>query len=199
MQPAKGARMKDGAIHTLELGAHEAVPIHGRYGRLLLSICRGFALGGGAIFVSLVFMSLVSIIGRKLFSAPVPGDLEIMQMGSAVAGAAFLPYCEMAQKHLRVDFFTANMSPRRRAVLDAGAHFLLSAVAVIVAWRTAAEATSLYESGAASMMLSWQMWPATGSMVPSLVLLALAGLYNAFYYLGIVRDYPLSAGNGAAK
>ena len=72
------------------------------------------------------------------------------------------------------------MSPRRRAVLDAGAHFLLSAVAVIVAWRTAAEATSLYESGAASMMLSWQMWPATGSMVPSLVPLALAGLYNAF-------------------
>ena len=55
MQPAKGARMKDGAIHTLELGAHEAAPIHGRYGRLLLSICRGFALGGGAIFVSLVF------------------------------------------------------------------------------------------------------------------------------------------------
>ena len=34
-------------------------------------------------------MSIVSISGRKLFSAPVPGDVEMLQMCAAFASSSF--------------------------------------------------------------------------------------------------------------
>ena len=73
---------------------------------------QGFALTGGLLFLALVGMSLVSIVGRKLFAMPVPGDIEMLQMGTAVASATLLPYCEMNRSHLRVDFFTINIRPQ---------------------------------------------------------------------------------------
>lgn len=162
-------------------GAHAAseTPASGPWGRRLHWLSKAFALVGGAGFIGLVLMSLVSIIGRKLASAPVPGDIEIMQMGGAVAAAAMLPFCEMERQHLRVDFFTTRLSSSARQRLDAMAHLLLAIVAAIIAWRTAAGAASLREAGEASMMLLWPVWTVVAALVPSFVLLALAALYNA--------------------
>ena len=155
-------------------------PASGPWGRRLHSLSHAFAIAGGAGFLLLVLMSLASIIGRKLAAAPVPGDIEIMQMVGAVAAAAMLPFCEMERQHLRVDFFTARLSPRARQRLDAMSHLLLAVVAALVAWRTGAGALSLREAGESSMMLSWPVWIVVAALVPSLVLLAVAGLYNAY-------------------
>lgn len=82
----------------------EAAFSRGPLGEKLYEITRIFAFGGGLGFIALVVMSLISIVGRKLVSMPIPGDIEVMQMGTAVASAAMLAYCEMERHHLRVDF-----------------------------------------------------------------------------------------------
>jgi TRAP-type mannitol/chloroaromatic compound transport system permease small subunit len=158
---------------------HEELRPRGPWGECLFRITRIFALSGGALFLSLVAMSLLSIIGRKLFSMPVPGDIELMQMGTAVACAMLLGYCEMTRKHLRVDFFTANMCRRNRAILDGITHLVLSLFGFLIAWRTAVAAMAIYQVGETSMMLDWPVWPATALIVPGFVVFALAGLYNA--------------------
>jgi TRAP-type mannitol/chloroaromatic compound transport system permease small subunit len=163
---------------------HENLPPRGPWGELLFRVSKTFALAGGVLFLALVAMSIVSIVGRKLFSMPVPGDIEMMQMGTAVAAAALLGYCEMRGSHLRVDFFTAWMSRQNRARLDGAAHLLLASVATLVAWRTAVAAVSNFESGETSMMLGWPVWLAIALIVPSLLIFALAGLYNAFQEFG---------------
>ncbi len=153
-------------------------PARGAIGQGLYVLSKGFAIGGGLIFVALVLISLVSIVGRKLMSMPVPGDIEIMQMGTAIASSAMLAYCEMMRHHLRVDFFTAKLSSQNKDRLDALSHLLLAVVAIVIAWRTGAAAVSLKEAGEMSMMLSWPVWPAVAMLVPSFLLLAAAGLYN---------------------
>ena len=153
--------------------------VRGPLGQGLYLLAKGFAVAGGLMFVALVAMSLISIVGRKLAAAPVPGDIEIMQMGTAVAAAAMLAYCEMARHHLRVDFFTAKLSIKNKDRLDAISHLLLAGVALLLAWRTGVAAISLKEAGETSMVLSWPVWPAVAAMVPSLLLLAAAGAYNA--------------------
>ncbi len=163
-------------------------PPFGRWGMRLHLLTRVFALAGGAGFIALVLMSLVSIIGRKLASAPLPGDIEILQMGGAVAAAAMLPFCEMERQHLRVDFFTTRLPRRARQWLDALSHFLLALVAAVVAWRTAAGALSLREAGESSMMLLWPVWTVVAALVPSFVLLALSGLVNAVAYARAARS-----------
>jgi TRAP-type C4-dicarboxylate transport system permease small subunit len=159
-----------------ETEAHAVV--RGPLGQGLYWVAKAFAVAGGLVFVALVAMSLISIVGRKLASAPVPGDIEIKQMGTAVAAAAMLAYCEMARHHLRVDFFTAKLSTKNKNRLDAMSHLLLAGVAMLLAWRTGVAAISLKEAGETSMVLSWPVWPAVAAMVPSLLLLAAAGAYN---------------------
>lgn len=163
-------------------------PASGPWGRNLHRLTRAFAVAGGVGFVGLVLMSLVSIIGRKVAAAPVPGDIEIMQMGGAIAAAAMLPFCEMERHHLRVDFFTARLSPRAKYWLDALSHLLLALVAATIAWRTAVGALALREAGESSMMLLWPVWTVVAALVPSFALLALAGLYNALAYAGAARS-----------
>jgi len=157
----------------------ESSPRYGPWGQKLYQLTRLFAIAGGLGFVSLVVMSLISIVGRKIASMPVPGDIEVMQMGTAIASAAMLAYCEMERHHLRVDFFTAKVSTGVRDRLDALSHWLLALVAVLVAWRTGASALSLKEAGETSMILAWPVWMIVAALVPSFILLALAGLYNA--------------------
>ncbi len=173
-----------------ELLDTESSPRHGPWGRMLYQLTRLFAIAGGLGFVALVIMSLISIVGRKIASTPVPGDIEVMQMGTAIASAAMLAYCEMERHHLRVDFFTANISPRLREQLDALSHLLLALVAVLVAWRTGAAALSLKEAGETSMILAWPVWVVVAALVPSFLLLALAGVYNA------VRHWQTAASAG---
>jgi hypothetical protein len=67
----------------------------GRTGQLLLAACKVAAIGGATVFVALVAMSIVSITGRKLWSAPAPGDVELLQLCSAFAAASFFAYCHL--------------------------------------------------------------------------------------------------------
>lgn len=157
-------------------------PALGPWGRRIHAASKGFAILGGVGFIALVLMSLISIVGRKLASAPITGDIELMQMVGAVAAAAMLPYCEMERHHLRVDFFTTRLAQHAKYKLDAVSHLLLALVALLVAWRTGVGALSLREAGEASMMLLWPVWAIVAALVPSFLLLALAGFYNSAIY-----------------
>lgn len=146
-------------------------------GDLLLKLTRALALGGGLIFVGLVIMSLVSVVGRKLFSFVVPGDVEVLQMLAAVASATFFPYCHLIQGDIKVDFFTHNMRPTIVNFLDTLGSLMVALFGSILAWRTWAGAMTLKEVGETSAILSWPVWIYQALMVPSFILLAIAGFY----------------------
>ena len=155
----------------------ERVPQQG-VGRLLDRVATGFAMLGGLTFCALIVMSIVSIVGRKLFSAPVQGDVELMQMGAAVGAATFLPLCELYDHNVKVDALTGWMSDRSRAALDAAAHALLTIAAALITWRTSLAAVDGYSSGEVSTLLTVPMWQPVALLVPSFALLALCGLYR---------------------
>lgn len=164
---------------SVEHVGHTEEPPHSTLGLYLMTASRALAYIGGTIFILLIAMSLMSIVGRKLFSMPIPGDLEIMQMGAAVAAAMFFPYCQMNDAHVRVDFFTTSLPIRAKAWLDGIASLVLGCVMLLLAWRTGVAAVSSKQSGDASLMLGLPQWLAEALIVPSLILFALTGLYIA--------------------
>ena len=166
-----------------------AAPLAGRSygaaGRVLLAACRYMAIIGGLIFVAIVGMEIVSIVGRKLFSWPVPGDVELLQMGSAFASASFFAYCHMVRGDVKVDFFTHNLRPDRIALLDAIGSLLVGLFGALIAWRAGVGALSVRDAGETSAILAFPVWIAQALMVPGFILLALAGFYQ-FVHLGAV-------------
>jgi TRAP-type C4-dicarboxylate transport system permease small subunit len=156
--------------------------------RALLTSAKGFALVGGGLFIGLIAMSLVSIIGRKLANAPITGDVELMQVGTAVAAAAFLPLCTTLGEHLRVDFFTEFAPVAARRVLDAVSDLLLGLVALLLAWRAGLQTLDIREAAEVTPLLSIPIWLPMAGMIPSLVLVALCALARGW------RDLSVGAG-----
>src|SRR5260221_8264111 len=127
----------------------------GRFGRWLLALSRQTAIAGGLVFVGLVAMSLTSIVGRKLFALPVPGDVELLQMCAAFASSAFFAYCHLVRGDVKVDFFTQRLPPRTVSGLDAVGSLLVGMFGALIAWRTAAGALALRDVGETSAVLGW--------------------------------------------
>ena len=151
-------------------------------GRVLYALSRLFALAGGLVLVALTIMSLVSIAGRALFSAPLPGDYELVQVGSAIAVAAFLPLTQMRGGHVIVDFFTARAGAPLRAGLDTLGAALIAACAGVFAWRLAVGALSLAEANDQTTILALPTWIPVAIMVPCFALFAATGAYTAWQH-----------------
>jgi len=149
-------------------------------GVLLFGLCRALALAGGLVLIAMTLMSLVSIVGRAVFTRPLPGDYELVQLGCAVSVSAFLPFCQMRGGHVLVDFFTANARFSVRATLDALGAVLLGGAAAIIAWRLAVGASSLRAANDQTTILAIPTWWAVALMVPSFALLSAAGFYTAW-------------------
>jgi TRAP-type C4-dicarboxylate transport system permease small subunit len=148
-------------------------------GRALLRLARALALLGGALLLAMMVLSVWSIVGRRLFDAPVVGDYEWVQLGMAVAVSTFLPLTQMLRGHVIVDFFTLRAPEPVKRGLDALGSLLVAAAGALLAWRLGAGALAIRASGEESMLLGIPLWIAYAGMVPSFALLALAGLYTA--------------------
>ena len=79
-------------------------------GRFLLGWSQLSALCGVALLLGICLLSTWSVLGRALFDSPVMGDVEIVQIICSLAIASFLPYAQMKNAHVIVDFFP---HPRR--------------------------------------------------------------------------------------
>lgn len=167
----------------------------GPLGRWLLQVSKLLAIAGGLVFVVLVAMSIVSIVGRKLWSLPVPGDIEVLQMAAAFASASFFAYCHLNGGDVKVDFFTAKASPLVVHALDALGSLLVGAFGSLIAWRAAVGALAVKATGEASMILDWPLWIAQMLMVPGFVLMGMAGFYMAGVYWR-ARSAPTVEFNG---
>jgi TRAP-type C4-dicarboxylate transport system permease small subunit len=164
-----------------------AVPLTRRHGAaaVLETIATWWSLGGGLVFVAIVLMSIVSIVGRKLFAAPIEGDMEMLMMGAAVGSAAFLPICEIEDHHIKVDALTTWLSARARATLDVVGHGLLACASALITWRTVLYTFEAHENMEVSTLLLVPLWQPVLLLVPSFALLALAAVYRMTVSLNI--------------
>lgn len=159
-----------------------------RIGRGLEAVCRWFALGGGIVLAALTVMAVVSIGGRWLTRKPISGDFELVQLGCAIAVSCFLPHCQMRRGHVIVDFFTHGAGPRTKVFLDGIGALLLAACAALLGWRLFLGGMDYRATSEGTMILGVPIWWTFVPMVPSFVLLALAGLYTAVQdFRGLAR------------
>ena len=106
-----------------------------RLGGGLERLARAFAMAGGVLLVAIVGMTVASVLGRYFFGTPIPGDYELTELACGIAVFAFLPYCQVTNANVVVDFFTSGIRPRHRAGLDALHSIAFTGVAGLVTWR----------------------------------------------------------------
>lgn len=135
-----------------------APAIERRIGPYLSVVFGAAAILGGMILVLLVLMTMTSITGRTLFSSPVTGDFELVEMGTAVAVFLMLPHVQFVRGHVAVEVFTSRAPWRVRAFLALFANVVMLAVAAFITWRTQVALGDRIDSGEVSYLLSIPRW-----------------------------------------
>jgi TRAP-type C4-dicarboxylate transport system permease small subunit len=148
-----------------------------RVGRVLYRAATGVAVLGGLVLFALTLLSVISIVGRVAFSAPIPGDFELVELGMAVAIFSFLPYCQIVGGNVIVDLFTSKASPRTRALLDGIGNVLFTAIAALLTWRVAVGGLEIRSYHETTMVLQVPVW---WGYVPAVIFLAFLTVVCAY-------------------
>ncbi len=158
-----------------------------RIGRVLELGSTALALAGGLVLTGLMLMSITSIAGRWLFSRPLPGDFELVEIGTGVAIFLFLPACQLRGANVIVDFFTTGMSRRGQSWLDAFGALLYTLAAALFAWRLVFGSLDYLSYGEKTMVLGLPLWWSFVLILPASV------------WLALVTDYTLERHVNAAR
>jgi TRAP-type C4-dicarboxylate transport system permease small subunit len=148
-----------------------------RVGRALYRAATGVAVFGGLVLFALTLLTVTSVVGRVAFSAPIPGDFELVELGMAVAIFSFLPYCQIVRGNVIVDLFTTRASPRTRALLDAIGNLLYTAIAALLTWRVALGGLEIRSYHETTMVLQVPVW---WGYVPAVIFLAFLTVVCAY-------------------
>ena len=109
-----------------------------RVGKLLGFISRWFAYFGGSVLIAIALITVVSVIGRALTGfglAPIKGDFELVEIGSAVAVFSFLPWCQLNRGHVTVDILVRHFSSRVQQLLELLGNSAICVIAAVITWR----------------------------------------------------------------
>jgi TRAP-type C4-dicarboxylate transport system permease small subunit len=142
-----------------------------------------FALAGCVALAACAVVTVVSVLGRFLFSAPIPGDIEIVALLMGAGVSLCLPYCQIKRGNVLVDVFTHNAPRQVRAALDLLGCLTIAAIGAVLAWRMALGGIELRSSADETMVLRLPTWIAFPFIVPSMALLAVAGIIGAWQEL----------------
>ncbi len=149
---------------------------------LLRRLATLFALLGCVVASITASLTVASIAGRALLSKPIPGDVELTQFGIALAIALSLPWCQLRGGNIIVDFFTQELRPRGRQLLDGVGTLLLALMTGLLAWRTAAGAVSVYQASETTMILGLPMGHTYAVLAPGLALTAVIALIQTLQH-----------------
>ena len=120
----------------------------------------------------------ISVIGRYLFSWPVPGDYDIIGILCGCAIFSFLPYCQLKRGNVLADFFTQKASPRTKAMLDAMGNLFFLMATIMFTWRLYYGLLEMKQSSEQIAAFAFYRWWTIPFDIFCMIVLALAILYS---------------------
>ena len=148
------------------------------FGRILHLISRYFAIFGGFVLLTAALISIFSIFGRVVFSSPVLGDFELVEIACAVSIGSFLPLCHLKEGNVIVDFVTAKLSKSKINFLDSISSLIFGLVALFFSSRMILGAKDMYLYQEETMLLAFPIWLPFIPVIASFFLLTICCFYT---------------------
>jgi TRAP-type C4-dicarboxylate transport system permease small subunit len=145
----------------------------------MVRLTGAIAVLGGILLLAVASLVVVSVIGRRFFDAPVSGDFELVQLGTAIAVFSFLPYCQARRGNIFVDTFTTGLSSRANAALDAFWDLVYAGMMGLLAGCLTTGTFEHWRSQQTTMLLQIIIWPALAVCAALTALLAIVALLSA--------------------
>ena len=114
-----------------------------------------------AIFVLVVmmFFTVLNVVMRAFFNSPIPGDVELIEVGMVCVGFLSLAWCAIRGMHISVDLVVSFLPKRIQAVFDIFGYLLGLGIFILLSWRAVAEGIANRELNNLSATLSFPIFP----------------------------------------
>lgn len=150
-----------------------------RVHRIMSSIARGLAIFGGAVLVTLVALTCLSVVGRILNSighsafftsttptigdvfkrfGPINGDYELIEAGIALAIFLFLPWCQLNRGHATVELLTSLIPKAANRLLDLVWEVVFALAMLLITWRIFVGMSDKMRYGETTFLLQMPVW-----------------------------------------
>lgn len=149
-----------------------------------------WAVLGGAVLVGVVLMTTWSATSGVVLGRPLPGDVELTEMLTAIAVFMFLPWCQLTGANVTADIFTARAGPRAVAAMRLLSALVALGFSTLLIWRMYEGLGDYREYVETTTILRIPVWyaylPALASLA-MLVLASIGSLRSAFHELKHAR------------
>jgi TRAP-type C4-dicarboxylate transport system permease small subunit len=147
---------------------------------IIKMINRSLSLSAGGMAGILMFLVFADVVGRYIFSKPIFGAYELVEVLMGWLIFAGLPLVSRAQQHISVDFVSAFLPARLRAVQGILVNFLCAVIAMVISWRIWVYGERLSRVNETTMELQIPRGIIAQTMAVMLALTALAFFLNAW-------------------
>ncbi|MFA5628887.1 MAG: TRAP transporter small permease [Dehalococcoidales bacterium] len=114
---------------------------------------------GGAGAVLMLAVTVVDIIGIKIFNSPLPGGIEIVAFVGVIITAFGMAYTQAEHANIQVEFFIMRLPKRAGAICGAFTSLLSLILFSLLAWQSVKYGISLQTSGEVSMTSRIPFYP----------------------------------------
>lgn len=166
-------------VESMEQGRLGNDGVLSRLLSLIESLSLVTAFLGGLTMVACAGVVIVSVVGRALFDAPVPGDYEFVRVGLAISIFSFLPYTQIRYEHVSVDTFTLWLPDVMNKIIDGTWDILLAVIFVLFAVGLWIGMLEVRRFGETLTEFDWPIWPIYGVCSVLCGLCAIASVASA--------------------
>ncbi|NYT69240.1 TRAP transporter small permease [Pusillimonas noertemannii] len=153
------------------------------------ALSRVMAWFGCLVLVLIALTSVISIIGRALSGfglGPIPGDFELVEIGTALAIFCFLPWAHLRRAHASVDLLSNVLSSRTTKAVEFLADLLMLACWAVLTWRMGVGMMDYQANGEVSFVLQIPVWWGYAASFPFAVMGCLVYLWRIALDVGCV-------------
>jgi TRAP-type C4-dicarboxylate transport system permease small subunit len=144
-------------------------------------------LAGVLIFAAML-LTMAEVIGRRLFNAPIPGVVDMFDIGMAGMALLGAAYCQRLGGHVRMELLTGALKGRPLWAME----FLTCALACgfvgVVAFAASAHALRAVAVGDATMDILLPEWPSKALAAAALWIMFARLAINATGYARLIID-----------
>ncbi len=130
---------------------------------------------GLVILIGMMLLTVVDVIGRKFFDAPITGSYELTEFMLALIVFFSVGYTQIQKGHIAMEALVSRFSPRAQAITDSIVYLISIGLGAVLTWQLVAHAKRTYIGKHETGVLHLPLYPfliaaAFGCLLYSIVL-----------------------------
>lgn len=149
------------------------------------------AVLGGVVIFGVMWVGVAEIFLRKVFNAPLYGQLDLIEQTMATYTLLTISYCYRKAGHIRVDLLVSHFKGRRKWIAELGASIAAFGLIVVLLPGVLHFFENAYYIGDSTINTQWPTWPSKLVPVLGFSILAIRIALEIWAYVRLVAD-PLA-------